>query len=58
MLDQFQHLGNNNISNKYISYLGKDVVQSIHSSLIKAIYDLTRLGHNLNIDFGFIKINV
>ncbi|CAD8199326.1 unnamed protein product [Paramecium octaurelia] len=39
-------------------YLGKDVVQSIHYSLIKAIQDLTRLGHDLHIDFGFIKISV
>ncbi|CAD8197342.1 unnamed protein product [Paramecium pentaurelia] len=40
------------------SYLGKDVVQSVHTSLIKAIHDLTRLGHDLHIDFGFIKISV
>lgn len=47
-------------------FLGKDVVTSIHYSFIKATHDLTRLGktfneilgHNLNIDFGFVKITI
>lgn len=40
------------------SYLGKDVVISIHQALIKAVHDLTRLGHDLTINFGFIVIKV
>ncbi|KAM3139420.1 Aconitate hydratase mitochondrial [Paramecium bursaria] len=39
-------------------YLGKDVVQSIHQAFIKAVHDLTRLSHDLHIDFGFIKVSV
>lgn len=38
--------------------MGKDVVTSIHYAFIKATHDLIRLGHNLNIDFGFVKVSV
>jgi len=40
------------------SYLGKEVVSSAINAFIEAIANLTQLGHNLNIDFGFCKITI
>jgi len=39
-------------------YLGKDIVSSAHAAVIQAIGDLTTLGYDLNIDFGFVKLVV
>jgi uncharacterized membrane protein len=40
------------------SYLSKEVVTSAHSAIFQAIIDLTQLGFNLNLDFGFCNISI
>jgi len=39
-------------------YLAKEVVASAHEALVKAIYDLTKLGSVINLDFGFVKVKL
>jgi len=40
------------------SYLAKEVVSSGIQAFIAAVWDLTQLGHDLNIDFGFCNIRI
>jgi len=40
------------------SYLGKEAVTSAIQAFIEAVTNLTQLGHNLDIDFGFCKIKI
>jgi len=39
-------------------YLGKEVVSSAIQAFIEAVANLTQLGYNLDIDFGFCKIKI
>jgi len=40
------------------SYLGKEAVTSGIQAFIEAVANLTQLGHNLNIDFGFCRVQI
>jgi len=39
-------------------YLGKEVVTSAINAFIEAVANLTQLGHNLDIDFGFARVKI
>jgi len=39
-------------------YLGKEVVTSALNAFIEAVANLTQLGYNLDIDFGFAKVKI
>jgi nucleoid DNA-binding protein len=39
-------------------YLGKEVVSSAISAFVEAVSNLTQLGYNLDIDFGFAKVKI
>jgi len=39
-------------------YLGKEVVTSAIQAFVEAVSNLTQLGHNLDIDFGFAKVRI
>lgn len=39
-------------------YLGKEVVTSAISAITEAIANLTQLGYNLEVDFGFAKVKI
>lgn len=41
-----------------LSYLGKEVVASAIQAFVEAVGNLTQLGYNLNIDFGFCKLQI
>jgi len=38
------------------SYLGKEVVKSAHEAFVKAVTDLTDLGYDMAIEFGYCKL--
>jgi len=40
------------------SYLGKEAVTSAIQAFIEAVANLTQLGHNLDIDFGFCRVKI
>jgi len=40
------------------SYLGKEAVNAAIQAFIEAVANLTQLGHNLDIDFGFCKVKI
>jgi nucleoid DNA-binding protein len=40
------------------SYLGKEAVDSAIKAFIEAVSNLTQLGYNLDIDFGFCKVKI
>jgi len=40
------------------AYLGKEVVTSAIQAFVEAVANLTQLGHNLNIDFGFCRVTI
>lgn len=40
------------------SYLGKETVVSALQAFTTAVVDLTRLGYDMSLDFGFCKINI
>jgi len=40
------------------AYLGKEAVQSAIQAFVEAVANLTQLGHNLDIDFGFCKVKI
>jgi hypothetical protein len=39
-------------------YLGREVVASAIQAFVVAVTDLTRLGYNLSLDFGFCTVNI
>jgi len=39
-------------------YLGKEVVTSAIAAFVEAVSNLTQLGYNLDIDFGFAKVKI
>jgi nucleoid DNA-binding protein len=39
-------------------YLGKEVVTSAISAFIEAVSNLTQLGYNIDVDFGFAKVKI
>jgi len=40
------------------AYLGKETVDSAIKTFVEAVSNLTQLGHNLDIDFGFCKVKI
>lgn len=39
-------------------YLSKEVVSDSINAFVKAVNDLTKLGHNMRINMGFVRINI